>query len=196
MKTALSIVLLANALAVATTSCLGQGVSDEDINRLVGVYSTQRVVALDLNDTVSYKLKRGGERLIRLISVKEYRDTITHFVRRADVRVEIDGRPLDLVCAPYVMPTETAGLRILVDTTSGWGNVSKRAQLSLWDAGDPIVDAKRFGFPLRNFRLFSQGSQAYNEPVHLGAGDGDRHGTRATTIMDSTWPVMKAAKRS
>ena len=76
------------------------------------------------------------------------------------------------------MPTETRGLRILVDTTSGWGNVSRRAQLSPWDAGDPIVDTKRFGFPMRNFRLFSHASQAYNEPVHLGAGDGDRGGAR------------------
>ena len=149
-----------------------------------------------MNETVSYKLKSGIERVIRLLSVKEQRDSVAKFVRRADVRVEIDGRPLDLVCAPYVMPTETRGLRILVDTTSGWGNVSRRAQLSLWDAGDPIVDTKRFGFPLRNFRLFSHASQAYNEPVHLGAGDGDRGARDSTTIMDSTWPAMKAARRS
>ena len=85
-----------------------QEVSDKDINRLVGAYSTQRIVGLNLNETFSYKLKSGAERVIRLVSVKEQRDSVTHFVRRADVRVEIDGRPLDLVCAPYVMPTETA----------------------------------------------------------------------------------------
>ncbi len=166
------------ALVGIAASCLAQEVSDKDINRLVGTYSTQRVVAINLNETVSYKLKSGAERVIRLVSVKEQRDSVAKFVRRADVRVESDGRPLDLVCAPYVMPTETRGLRILVDTTSGWGNVSRRAQLSLWDAGDPIVDTKRFGFPLRNFRLFSHASQAYNEPVHLGAGDGDQGGAR------------------
>jgi hypothetical protein len=51
-------------------------------------------------------------------------------------------------------------------------------QFSLWDATDPIVDTRRFGFPLRNYRLFSHGTQAYEEPVHLGAGDGDPVGQR------------------
>jgi len=170
--------MFASVLIAVAGSCLGQEASDKDINRLVGTYSTQHVIGLDLNETFSYKLKSGAERVVRLVSVKEQRDGVTKFVRRAEVRVEIDGHPLDLVCAPYVMPTETRRLRLLVDTTSGWGNVSKRAQLSLWDAGDPIVDVKRFGFPLRNFGLFSHGSQAYNEPVHLGAGDGDQGGTR------------------
>ena len=178
MKSSPRIGTLTIALIVVAAACLGQGVSEKDINRLVGVYSTQRVVGLDLNETFSYKLKSGAVRVIRLVSVKEQRDSVAKFVRRAEVRIEIDGRPLDLVCAPYVMPTETGGLRLLVDTTSGWGNVSKRIQLSLWDAADPIVDTKRFGFPLRNFRLFSHGSQAYNEPVHLGARDGDQGGVR------------------
>ena len=106
------------------------------------------------------------------------RDSVIKLMRRADVRIEIDGQPLDLVCAPYVMPTETAGLRIQADTTSGWIGMAKRVQLSLWDACDPIVDTTRFGFPLRNYRLFSQGTQAYNEPVHLGRGDGDPAGQR------------------
>jgi hypothetical protein len=98
------------------------------------------------------------------------------FVRRSEVRVEIDGRPLDLVSMPYVMPTEIAGVRLQADTTSGYGNIAKQVQFSIWDATEPIVDAKRFAFPIRNFRLLSHGTQAYNEPVHLGAGDGDPAG--------------------
>ncbi len=92
--------------------------------------------------------------------------------------MEIDGRPLDLVGSPYVMPTQTAGLRLQADTTSGWGNISKQVQLSIWDAADKIVDTRRFAFPLRNFRFLSQGTQAYNEVVHLGAGDGNPAGQR------------------
>lgn len=79
---------------------------------------------------------RGGKWFfsgpLRLVSVQEHRDSVNRLVRRADVQVEIDGRPLDLVCGPYVMPTETAGLRIQADTTSAWPKKPpKRVQLSL-----------------------------------------------------------------
>ena len=151
---------------------------ETDINSLVRAYSTQAIIGLNVNETFTFKLKSGAERVIRLVSVQEHRDSVINLMRRADVRIEIDGRPLDLACAPYVMPTVTAGLRLQVDTTSGWVKLPKQTQLSVWDATDPLVDTKRFGFPLRNFRLFSHGTQAYNEPVHLGAGDDDPGGQR------------------
>ena len=147
-----------------------------DLSRLVQGYSTQRIIGLDVRESFPFRLKNGDARVIRLVAVKEHRDSVIGRIRRADVRVEIDGQPLDLICAPYVMPTEAAGLRIQADTTSGWIQMPKRAQFSLWDATDPIVDTKRFGLPVRNFRLFSHGTQAYNEPVHLGFGDGDPTG--------------------
>jgi hypothetical protein len=151
---------------------------EAEIDSLVRTYSTQRIIGLDVGETYTFELKGGAKRAIRLVSVTEHRDSVVDLVRRADVRVEIDGKLLDLVCAPYVMPTETAGLRLQADTTSGWGNTPKRVQFSIWDATDPIVDTKRFGLPIRNFRLLSQGTQAYNEPVHLGAGDDDPSGGR------------------
>jgi murein DD-endopeptidase MepM/ murein hydrolase activator NlpD len=151
---------------------------EAELNRLIRPYSTQQIVGLDVNETFTFKLKNGAGRVIRVISVQEQRDSVINLLRRAEVRVEIDGQPLDLVCMPYIMPTQTAGLRLQADTTSGWGNISKRVQLSVWDAADPIVDTKRFSFPLRNYRLLSHGTQAYNEPVHLGAGDGDPGGQR------------------
>jgi hypothetical protein len=94
------------------------------------------------------------------------------------VQLEIDGKSIALICAPYVMPTQTAGLRVQVDTTSAWLGIPKRVQLSLWDATDPIVDTNLFAFPLPGYRLFSHGMQAYNEPVHLGDRDGDPVGQR------------------
>jgi hypothetical protein len=63
--------------------------------------------------------------VIKLLDVREQRDSIINLMIRAEVRVEIDGSPLALVCEPYTMPSETAGLRILVDSTTGWGNVTK-----------------------------------------------------------------------
>ncbi len=136
-------------------------------------YSTQSFVYLDPGQTYTFKLKNGAERRIRLVSVEEYTDSVVNLKRGATVKVEIDGKPLELACAPYVMPTETQGLRIQADTTTGWMPIPKRVQFSLWDATDPIVDTSQLCFPLPGYRLFSQGTQAYNEPVHWGHRDGD-----------------------
>jgi hypothetical protein len=141
-------------------------------------YSTQRFVYLDPGQSCTFRLKDGTEKRITLISVKEYEDPVIHLIRRADVKVEIDGRPVGLTCAPYVMPTVTEGLRIQVDTTSAWLDIPRRVQFSLWDASNPIVDTNLFCFLLAGYLLFSHGMQAYNEPVHLGDRDGDPQGQR------------------
>jgi hypothetical protein len=168
--------LLVAAVLGMASDCHGAAAPEARLNRLIGTYSTQQIIGLDVQETFTLRLGSGAERVLRLVSVQEQRDSVIGLVRSADVRVEIDGRPLRLTCGPYVMPTETAGLRVQADTTSAWGNTPKRVQFSLWDAADPIVDTQRFGFPLPHLRLFSQGTQAYNEPVHLGAGDGDPQG--------------------
>jgi len=141
-------------------------------------YSKQRFVYLNPGETCTFRLENGTEKRIRLISASEEKDPVVSLTRRGQVRVEIDGKPVELVCGPYVMPTETAGLRIQADTTTAWLDIPKRVQLSLWDAADPIVDTNLFCFPLPDYRLFSHGLQAYNEPVHLGHQDGDPAGGR------------------
>lgn len=152
---------------------------DDPLNRAAHPYSKQRIVCLNPGETHRFTLGNGSTRTIRLVSAGERRDRVNNLVRQAEVRVEIDGRPLELVCGPYVMPTETAGLRIQADITTGWNRKPpKRVQFSLWDASDPMVDTTRFIFPIRNFRLFSHGTQAYLEPLHLGRGDGDPAGLR------------------
>jgi hypothetical protein len=171
------IAFLAAAVLLPTLAC-GTETPDIELARCIKPYSSQQIVWLDKNETYPFTLKDGSLRNIRLLSVREHRDTVVNLMRRAEVHLEIDGRPLDLVCEPYQMPVETAGLRIQADTTAGWGNIPKRVQLSIWDARDPIVDVKKFVYPIRNHLLFSHGTQAYNEPVHLGAGDDDPAGQR------------------
>jgi murein DD-endopeptidase MepM/ murein hydrolase activator NlpD len=136
-------------------------------------YSTQRFVYLNPGESYTFRLRDGTEKRIFLVSVREYEDSVVHLVRRADVRIEIDGKTIELTCAPYCFPTEVEGVRIQADTTSAWLNIPKRVQFSLWDASEPVVDTNLFCFPLPGYRLFSHGVQAYNEPVHLGHRDGD-----------------------
>jgi murein DD-endopeptidase MepM/ murein hydrolase activator NlpD len=154
----------------------GQRISAADAARIK--YSKQRFAYLNIGETTLFRLTDGRLKRIRLISVKEEKDSVIRLVRRAEVRLEVDGETLDLPCAPYVLPKEKDGLRLQVDTTSGWLKMGKRVQLSLWEAADPVVDTSLFVFPLAGYRLFSQGTQSYNEPVHLGEGDGDPTGQR------------------
>jgi murein DD-endopeptidase MepM/ murein hydrolase activator NlpD len=149
---------------------------DRMLESAIKRYSEQEIIALDVDEEYVFVLKDGSRRIIRLVSVKEHRDSVIRKVRRAEVDVQIDGKPIRLICAPYVMPTETNGLRIQADTTSGWLRMPKKVQFSIWDATDPIVNSEQFVFPIANYLLFSHGMQAYNEVVHLGHRDGDPKG--------------------
>jgi murein DD-endopeptidase MepM/ murein hydrolase activator NlpD len=166
------------ALAILGAARSRCALSDEALNRLVTAYSAQRVMGINVGESYTFQLRSGGRRVVKLVAVREHRDSVVKLMRRADVQVEIDGKPLALVCEPYTMPTETAGLRVLADSTAGWENVPKAVQFSLWDVADPIVDTNRFGFPLSHYRLFSHPTQCYNEPVHIGERDGDPAGQR------------------
>ncbi len=148
------------------------------LNRLISKYSSQQFIGLDIGETHALRTKDGSGRLIRLISVKETRGNVIGLVRSAEVKVEVDGRRVRLVSAPYVLPTEVCGLKIQADTTSVWSQIPKRVQLSIWDAAAPLVRADRFGFPIRDYQFLSHGTQGYNEVVHLGLRDGDPRGQR------------------
>lgn len=160
--------------SIAFIICAESVLADKDdtLNRMIKKYSEQEIVCLDIDEEYPFKLKAGSAKVIRLISVREYRDSVLGQVRQADVNVRVNGKLLQLVCAPYVMPTEIDGIRIQADTTSAWLPLPKRVQLSVWDAKDPIIHTERLGFPIRDYLLFSHGIQAYNEVVHLGWKDG------------------------
>lgn len=166
------IATLVLALAVAP----GYAEPGAEFSKMIKTYSEQEIIALDIDEEYSFTLKNGATKLMRLLSVKEYRDSVIGMTRRAEVDVLINGAPLRLICAPYGMPTEIDGLRIQADTTSEWLRIDKRVQFSLWDASDPIVNADRFFFPMPDHLLFSHALQSYNEVGHLGHNDGNPGG--------------------
>ncbi len=175
------VVMLAAAPGVGRAAQEGkrnpaQRISPADAARIK--YTKQRFVYLDIGETASVALKGGAVRVVRLAGVREEKDSVIGLTRRAEVDVEIDGRPLRLVCQPYELPVVRDGVRIQADTTSAWLDMGKRVQLSVWDAADPVVDTTLYAFPLADYRMFAQGSQSYNEPVHLGDRDGDPKGQR------------------
>jgi len=148
----------------------------QTLNQLTNTYSTQKIVCLDPNEIYIFTLNNNQSRTIKLISVKTHKDSVVEAVRWADAAVEIDGKKVNLICGPYVMPTEIYGVRIQADTTDDWVKLPKKVQFSIWDAKDPIVNTEKFSFPLKDYGLFTHSIQAYDEVVHLGGKDGDPNG--------------------
>ena len=166
------------ALAILGVARSHGALSDEAINRLVSAYSAQRVIGLNVGESYTFQLRSGARRVIKLLAVRGasgQRDQ-SHAPGGGPSRNRREAAGSGVRALYHAHGS--GGLRVLADSTSGWGNVPKAVQLSLWDAADPIVDTKRFGFPVRNYRFLSHGTQCYNEPVHLGERDGDPAGQR------------------
>lgn len=156
-------------------------IGDDDLaalNQLVSKYSRQQIFTLNEGESHLIKLDNGDAHNVQLVSITEHKDDVNNLITRVDVNILIDSKPLVLICAPYVMPTVINGLCIQADTTSNFVEMPKKVQFSAWDASDPIVDVNVFGFPIQDYRLFSHGIQAFNEPVYLGLGDGDPQGQK------------------
>src|SRR5258708_15901269 len=115
---------------------------------------------------------------VKLLSVEEARDTMRDAVRRALVKVEINGQSLVLTSATYHLPVSFAGIQIDCSVTKGcvgnssegnaWG-LLKDARLRLWPAGSPWIERGTFVYPLKQ-RWFASHTQMANEPTVLDCG--------------------------
>jgi hypothetical protein len=72
-------------------------------------------------------------------------------MRKSYVNIEIDGKPVRLICEPYTMPQEMDGIHIMANSTSGWNNIDKRLQFSMWDAAYPLFKNVDVVFPIEDY---------------------------------------------
>jgi len=137
-----------------------------------------RAVDLKLGESADVVLSDGKSVTVKLVDLKEARDTLRDAVRRAEVTVEVDGERTTLVSATYHLPTTIAGVRIDCPITRGyysnsgqdsWGLV-KDARLRLWPAGSPMIEPEEFGYPVKQ-RWFATSTQMANEPVYVDGGE-------------------------
>ena len=73
------------------------GISDQQAQKIS--YSSQHFVYLDPGESVAVPLKNGRTKTVRLVSVKEHRDSVINLARSAEVVVDIDGQSITLACA-------------------------------------------------------------------------------------------------
>jgi murein DD-endopeptidase MepM/ murein hydrolase activator NlpD len=142
---------------------------------------------LSIGESATLELSDGTKATVKLVGLKETVDDVNGAVRRAEVKVEVDGRPVDLVCGTYHLPVKTGRVQIDCPITKGytakarqgmpgqasklnvWG-FEKDARVRLWPEGSPWIEPGTFGYPARQ-RWFASFTQMGNEPVYVDGGD-------------------------
>jgi len=133
-----------------------------------------RVIDLEVGESAEVELSNGKKTQVKLVELREGRDSPRDAVRRAEVTVAIDGKPVQLTSATYHLPTDVDRCRIDCPITKGyytnagqdsWGLV-KAARLRLWPADSPMIEPEEFLYPVKQ-RWFATATQMANEPTYV-----------------------------
>lgn len=138
------------------------------------------VAAVDLAEGESQTviLSDGKEATVKLIDVAEERDPIRQAVRGAQVKVEVNGKPVTLATGNYNLPVSAGGVQVDCPITGGYRSNSgedswaleKDARIRLWPAKSPWIAPTSFVYPVRQ-RWFATNTQMANEPVFVDGGE-------------------------
>ncbi len=133
-----------------------------------------RVVDLKVGESQLVELCDGSKATVKLLDLKEKRDNIRGAVRVAQVKVEVNGKPITLNSATYHLPVTIAGVRIDCSITKGYNSngspkawaLDKDARLRLWPAGSPLLRPGTFVYPVKQ-RWFASMTQMCNVPTYV-----------------------------
>ncbi|PYV85680.1 MAG: hypothetical protein DMG05_22215 [Acidobacteria bacterium] len=137
-----------------------------------------RTVELNVGESQEVEVSNGKKVNIKVLHLEEIRDELSSAVRRAHVRVEVNGESVTLTSATYQLPVTIAGIQVDCPITKGylrdsetdnWG-LARDVRLRLWPAGSPWIPLGTFVYPVRQ-RWFASATQMANEPVFVDGGD-------------------------
>ena len=138
-----------------------------------------RVVDLDIGETHQITLHNGDKATVILLELSEKRDSVRNAVRRAQVKVEVNGQTTSLVSSTYHLPTAIGGVQIDCPVTKGyiqdsskanaWG-LDKDVRLRLWPADSPWIRPGTFIYPVKQ-KWFASDTQMANVPCYVNACD-------------------------
>lgn len=137
-----------------------------------------RAVDLTVGETQVVMLSDGKEATVKLIDLKEDRDPIRQAVRGAEVKIEVNGKPVTLATGNYNLPVPVGGVQVDCPITGGYrGNsgedswaLEKDARIRLWPGKSPWIEPTAFTYPVRQ-RWFATSTQMANEPVYVDGGE-------------------------
>ncbi len=138
-----------------------------------------RVVDLDRGESQNVTLTNGETVTVKLLDLEETRDNVRNAVRKATVKVEVDGREVSLVSSTYRRPVVVVAVQIDCPVTQGytqnsskhnaWG-LTKAARLRLWPADSSLVRPGTFVYPVKQC-WFATDTQMANVPCFVDGGE-------------------------
>jgi murein DD-endopeptidase MepM/ murein hydrolase activator NlpD len=138
-----------------------------------------RVVDLDVGQTCQVTLHDGSKATVTLLGLSEKRDSVRKAVRKAQVRVKVNGQITSLISSTYNLPKAIGGVQIDCPVTKGylqnsskdnaWG-LAKDARFRLWPAGSPWIRPGTFIYPVKQ-KWFASDTQMANVPCYVNACD-------------------------
>ena len=156
-------------LLILGSPSIGKGASDRILHRTVD---------LQVGEAQQVSLTDGTTARVKLLDLRETRDEVNSAVRRAEVKVEVNGQVTNLTSGTYHLPVTFGGVQIDCPITKGyleksggnpWG-LLKDARLRVWPAGSPWIAPGTFVYPAKQ-RWFASYTQMANEPVYVDGGD-------------------------
>ncbi len=152
-------------------------------------------VTLDMNidETRTVDLPDGSRAEIRLKAMNHQFDAYRKAVRRAEVRVSVNGEELVLGAGMYNLPRKISGVQIDCPVTSAWvhnrdgslfnpWSLDRDARLRVWPAESPWIDTAAFGYPA-DAGWFSSDTQMTSDPCYVDRSDIHREpGTPGSNI--------------
>ena len=152
-----------------------------------------RAVDLAVGESEEVVFSDGKRARVKLLDLQETRDQVCGAVRRAQVKVEINGQPATLVSATYHLPVTVAGVQIDCPITKGynrdsrtdaWG-LMKDARLRLWPAGSSWMPPGAFRYPVKTAMVCQHDSDGERAGLRRW-GRATRDRGRSTITMAST----------
>jgi len=139
-----------------------------------------RTLDLDKGALQEAELPNGLQIKVKLLDVQEERDSLRSAIRRATIKVEINGTTATLVSGTYHPPIIVGDVQIDCPITKGyydrhdpfedsWG-LDKDARLRIWAKDSPWMEVGTFAYPAKQ-RWFASPTQIGNEPSYVDGGD-------------------------
>ena len=115
-----------------------------------------RVVDLNVGESREVTLCDGSVVKVDLVALAEQRDSLRQAIRRAEVRVRVDGEEATLVSGNYNLPQTVGRVRIDCSITGGYNEngspgswaLDQDARLRLWPADGPLLEPGTFRYPV------------------------------------------------
>jgi murein DD-endopeptidase MepM/ murein hydrolase activator NlpD len=137
-----------------------------------------RVIAeLKTGETQNVKLSSGKVVRLKLIDIKEVRDSLRNAIREALVTVSVNGNETVLKTGNYNLPVSAGDVQLDCTWIKGFeaeGSSSGHtgdAMIRIWPEQTPFLNPLTFTYPVNRQKWFATMTQSGHEPVYVDWGE-------------------------